>query len=100
MPILNKKMLIDFWQNMAARMVDSQAPGLARRVRELGELASSGEGWQSRVLARAEVQALAAPGREGEEGRAGQREAQRIGLAGHGLQSTARYRFCRLYDIP
>lgn len=42
-----------FWQNMAARMVDSQAPGLARRVRELGELASSGEGWQSRVLARA-----------------------------------------------
>ena len=42
-----------FWNSMAARMVDSQAPGLARRVRELGELASSGEGWQSRVVERA-----------------------------------------------
>lgn len=42
-----------FWNDMAARMVDSQAPGLARRVRELGELAGSGEGWQSRMLERA-----------------------------------------------
>lgn len=29
-----------FWDRMAARLVDAQAPGLARRVRELGSLAA------------------------------------------------------------
>jgi hypothetical protein len=40
-----------FWAHMAARLVDAQAPGLARRVQELGELAVCGEAWQSRLLA-------------------------------------------------
>lgn len=40
-----------FWSQMAARLVDAQAPGLARRVGELSELAVSGEDWQSRLLA-------------------------------------------------
>jgi SWIM zinc finger len=40
-----------FWEQMAARLIDAQAPGLARRVRELGELAVSGADWQSRLLA-------------------------------------------------
>ena len=42
-----------FWEGPAARLVDAQAPGLGRRVRDLAGLAASGEGWQSRVLAQA-----------------------------------------------
>ena len=41
-----------FWSGMAARMVDAQAPGLARLVRELGGAPDSGEGWQGRMLER------------------------------------------------
>ena len=41
-----------FWNGMAARLVDAQAPGLARRVRELGALTASGAGWQDRALAQ------------------------------------------------
>ena len=40
-----------FWSQMAARLIDAQAPGLARRVRELGDIAVSGEDWQARLLA-------------------------------------------------
>lgn len=40
----------DHWEETAARMVDSQAPGLAARVRELGALPSSGPGWPVRML--------------------------------------------------
>lgn len=39
-----------FWDGMAARMVDAQAPGLARQIRALGELVSSGDGWEGRLL--------------------------------------------------
>ncbi|MES2571977.1 MAG: SWIM zinc finger family protein [Verrucomicrobiota bacterium] len=39
-----------FFDGMAARMVDAQAPGVARRVRELPGLFASGEGWADRVL--------------------------------------------------
>lgn len=39
------------WEEMAARMVDAQAPGLASRVRDLGSIPSSGEGWPARLLA-------------------------------------------------
>lgn len=39
-----------FWDAMAARLVDCQAPGLGRQVRELGELVSSGDGWEARLL--------------------------------------------------
>lgn len=41
-----------FWEQPAARMVDAQAPGVARIVRDLGSIASSGEGWQDRLLHR------------------------------------------------
>ncbi len=40
-----------FWSQMAARLVDAQAPGLARRVRELGDFAVSSLQWQSALLA-------------------------------------------------
>jgi hypothetical protein len=41
-----------FWERTAARLVDAQAPGAARMVRELAGLPSSGEGWQARLLDR------------------------------------------------
>jgi len=41
------------WEEMAARMVDAQASGLARLVRELGQTVQSEDGWQSRFLRRA-----------------------------------------------
>lgn len=41
-----------FWENQAARLVDAQAPGLARLVRELAALPASGAGWQERMLRR------------------------------------------------
>ncbi len=40
---------LSFWSQMAARQVDAQAPGLARRVRSLGDCASSAQ-WQSSLL--------------------------------------------------
>jgi hypothetical protein len=39
-----------FWEDVAARMVDAQAPGLATRARELGALPGSGPDWPSRLL--------------------------------------------------
>lgn len=42
-----------FWSAAAARMVDAQAPGLARMVRDMGGTPASGEGWQSRLLEQA-----------------------------------------------
>ncbi|WP_370071030.1 SWIM zinc finger family protein [Streptacidiphilus sp. MAP5-3] len=39
-----------FWEGVAARMVDAQAPGLATRARELGALPASGPDWPSRLL--------------------------------------------------
>ncbi len=41
-----------YWERPAARLVDAQAAGLARLVRELAGLPSSGADWQSRMLAR------------------------------------------------
>jgi hypothetical protein len=41
-----------FWEGMAARLVDAQAPGLARLVRELGSTAASGPGWPERLAER------------------------------------------------
>ncbi len=38
------------WETIAARMVDAQAPGLARHLRELPSIAHSGAGWQDRLL--------------------------------------------------
>ena len=39
-----------YWQGVAARMVDSQVPGLGVEVQRLEGLAHSGEGWPGRVL--------------------------------------------------
>ncbi|MFG0284411.1 MAG: SWIM zinc finger family protein [Phycisphaerales bacterium JB039] len=39
-----------FWRETAAAMVNCQAPGLGRMVREAEALAASGEGWQRRLL--------------------------------------------------
>lgn len=41
-----------FWEGMAARMVDSQAPGLARRIREMAVIPASGQAWAERLLER------------------------------------------------
>ncbi len=41
-----------FWDSMAARMVDAQAPGVARRLREMGGIAAGGNGWQEELLER------------------------------------------------
>lgn len=41
-----------FWETMAARMIDAQAPGLARMLRSLAGIPASGEGWQARLLER------------------------------------------------
>ena len=35
-----------FFDEPARRMIDAQAPGVARRVQQLGEIAASGAGWQ------------------------------------------------------
>ncbi|MBI3650540.1 MAG: SWIM zinc finger family protein [Acidobacteria bacterium] len=41
-----------FWEAQAARLVDAQAAGLARMLRQMAGLAASGEGWQHRLLER------------------------------------------------
>lgn len=40
-----------FWDNAAARMVDAQAPGLARRLRNMAGIPHTGDNWPSRLLA-------------------------------------------------
>jgi hypothetical protein len=42
-----------YWSQMAARLVDAQAPGLARAVRELADAALSQTHWQASLLSRA-----------------------------------------------
>lgn len=39
------------WDDIAARMVDAQAPGLAERLRGLATVPHSGAGWDGRLLA-------------------------------------------------
>jgi hypothetical protein len=40
------------WETMAARLVDAQAPGAARLVRQLGTIPVTGDGWPERLLDR------------------------------------------------
>lgn len=40
----------DFWEAPAARMVDAQAPGLARRLRLMARIPGSGPDWPDRLL--------------------------------------------------
>src|SRR5499426_7619 len=41
-----------FWERTASRLVDAQAPGVARLVREMTGVTASGEGWEGRLLER------------------------------------------------
>ena len=43
---------IDYWEQMAARLIDAQAPGLARKVRDLSRVTQSGDGWIEHLLAQ------------------------------------------------
>lgn len=40
----------DFWEAAAARLVDAQAPGLARAVREMGAIPGCAPAWPDRLL--------------------------------------------------
>jgi hypothetical protein len=40
-----------YWYDRAARLVDAQCAGVARRVRSLGWIVASGVGWEGRLLA-------------------------------------------------
>ncbi len=40
-----------YWYDRAARLVDAQCPGVARRVRALAWIVASGAGWEGRLLA-------------------------------------------------
>ncbi|MEL7331879.1 MAG: SWIM zinc finger family protein [Cyanobacteria bacterium J06560_2] len=39
-----------FWDQAAARLIDAQAPGLARRVKALASIPHSGRGWPERMM--------------------------------------------------
>lgn len=41
-----------FWEAPAARLVDAQAPGAARMLREMRDLTALGDGWQDQMLLR------------------------------------------------
>jgi len=41
-----------FWDDAAARLVDAQASGVARLVKEMGSISHSGAGWQERLLSQ------------------------------------------------
>ena len=43
---------IDYWDQMAARLIDAQAPGVARRVRNLPRVVQSGDGWIEQLLSQ------------------------------------------------
>ena len=43
---------IDYWEQMAARLIDAQAPGVARRIRDLSRVPQSGNGWIEQLLGR------------------------------------------------
>ena len=42
-----------YWDDVAARMVDAQAPGVGSQVRRMAGIVRSGEGWPSRLLVQA-----------------------------------------------
>jgi hypothetical protein len=55
------------WDEIAARMVDAQAPGLATRVRGLGAVVGAGGDWPSRMLEETALLHLLARGFLGRE---------------------------------
>ncbi|MCC6536398.1 MAG: SWIM zinc finger family protein [Bryobacterales bacterium] len=88
-----------FWEQQAARLVDAQAPGAARLVRELGAAAMAGEGWQHRVVdglarlhllmqAYARIDALPASTQEDVRALVGFTVAQEAVLAGEAVRGA------------
>ncbi|MBN1430950.1 MAG: SWIM zinc finger family protein [Anaerolineae bacterium] len=51
-----------YWEGVASRMVDSQAPGLARHLREMGSIAASSANWQDRLLRKVSLVYLLSQG--------------------------------------
>lgn len=51
-----------FWETPAARLVDAQVPGLARRVRALDGVTATGDQWPARLLREASLLHLAREG--------------------------------------
>ena len=41
-----------YWEETAARMVDSQLPGAARLIREMGQMPKAGPDWEQKLLGR------------------------------------------------
>jgi hypothetical protein len=41
-----------YWNDMAARLVDAQAPGVARMLRGMAGIPNTGEGWMDRLMER------------------------------------------------
>jgi len=56
-----------FWDQIAARMVDAQAPGIARQLREMSSIAASGTDWQQKLLDRIALLHLLIEGFENRE---------------------------------
>jgi len=86
-----------FWETPAARLVDAQAPGAARRVRQLAGVAHSGDGWPERMLERvallhllarayARLDALPPPTREDVRAALGFTLRQEDAAAGEGVR--------------
>ncbi len=42
----------EFWEAIAAQMVDAQAPGIARMLRSMASIPQTGSGWPDRLLSR------------------------------------------------
>ena len=55
------------WDEIAARMVDAQAPGLAERLRALAAVPHSGPGWEGRLLEEYALLRLLATAYRGQE---------------------------------
>jgi hypothetical protein len=56
------------WDDIAARMVDAQAPGLAERLRALAAVPHSGPGWEGRLLEEYALLRLLATAYRGQAG--------------------------------
>lgn len=56
------------WDDIAARMVDAQASGLAERLRELASVPHSGPGWDGRLLEEYSLLRLLAVAYRGQDG--------------------------------
>jgi hypothetical protein len=56
------------WDDIAARMVDAQAPGLAERLRALAAVPHSGPGWEDRLLEEYALLRLLATAYRGQAG--------------------------------